>query len=102
MPTTTVSDLETYRRAFAQEYPITRRLFAGFPEGKLDDLPSPSANSPRRLAWTIALTQLIVPAIMRPDLSPTRSAPLAAGAPAGLRAARAAGGRWPPTPDSHR
>jgi uncharacterized damage-inducible protein DinB len=69
MPTTTVSDLETYRRAFAQEYPITRRLFAVFPEGKLDDLPAPSANSARRVAWTIALTQLIVPAVMGPELS---------------------------------
>jgi len=71
MPTTTLTDLDSYRRAFAQEYPITRRLFAAYPEAKLDDCPAPSAKPARGVAWTIALTQLIVPAVFGPALSPT-------------------------------
>src|SRR5260221_12817373 len=71
MPTATRTDLDSYRSAFAQEYPITRRLFAAFPEPKLDDCPTPSAKSARGVAWTIALTQMIVPAVLAPELSPS-------------------------------
>jgi uncharacterized damage-inducible protein DinB len=71
MPTAMLSDLEAYRREFEQEYPTTRRLLASFPEYKLDHKLTPTAMTPRGVGWTIALTQLIVPAIMGPELTPT-------------------------------
>jgi uncharacterized damage-inducible protein DinB len=71
MPTTTMTELDSYRVSFAQEGALTRRVLRAFPADKTKDRPCPSAQSAHEIAWTIVLTMMVVEPILAGELVPT-------------------------------
>jgi uncharacterized damage-inducible protein DinB len=69
MQTTTMTELDAHRAAFAQEGALTKRVLRAFPENKIDDRPCSSAQSAREIAWTTVVTMMVVDPILAGELT---------------------------------
>ena len=70
MPTTTLSELDAYRAAFAHEGEITKKLLRAFPPEKVDLRPAEGAQSARELVSSLTVTFLVLGPILAGRLLP--------------------------------